>query len=132
MDQNSDAGGSSVRISTDGPTARVEVDGRDVGPDVRAYSLQHEAGQLPELTLLLAPHRFGGWDGTARVAIGEEPDPGPAAAAFLAAIDAGELERAVLNRHDLMDGGQYEFTRALLVQLAQWALGEQIVLEDES
>ncbi|WP_406200059.1 hypothetical protein OH807_18485 [Kitasatospora sp. NBC_01560] len=116
---------SRVRIRPEGVVARIEVDGVDVSRDVRAYSLQQQAGELPELALLIAPHRIDDWEGAARVVIGEEPDPGPAAAAFLAALDAGELERAVLNRHDLMTGGEHEFTAALLIQLTEWAFGKR-------
>jgi hypothetical protein len=32
--------------------------------------------------------------GMARVVVGEQPEPAPAAAVFLAAVDAGELERS--------------------------------------
>ncbi|MEV7936606.1 hypothetical protein AB0O82_10725 [Kitasatospora sp. NPDC088264] len=123
MDQSTST--SRVRISPDGVVARIEVDGVDVSRDVRAYSLQQQAGELPELALLIAPHHIDRWEGAARVVIGEEPEPGPAAAAFLAALDAGELERAVLDRHDLMTEGAHEFTAALLVQLTEWALGKR-------
>ncbi len=115
---------SHVRILTDGPTAQLELDGRDVAAQLHAYTLQHRAGQLPELVLLLKPSATEEWSGLARVSIGEPPDPGPAAAAFLAALDAAELERAVLDRHDLMDGAPSEFTRALLTQLQEWAAGK--------
>ncbi|MFF7586751.1 hypothetical protein ACFZCK_04560 [Kitasatospora purpeofusca] len=127
MDQSTST--SRVRIRPEGVVARIEVDGVDVSRDVRAYSLQQQAGELPELALLIAPHRVDDWEGAARVVIGDEPDPGPAAAAFLAALDAGELERAVLNRQDLMTGGEHEFTVALLVQLTEWALGKRNVNE---
>ncbi|WP_327073208.1 hypothetical protein OG196_14270 [Kitasatospora purpeofusca] len=113
-----------VRIAASGPTARLEINGRDVADQVREYQLRHLAGQLPELSVLLRPTAGADWDGLARVAVGEEPDPGPAAAQFLAALDAGEVQRAVLARHDLLDGGPAEFTRALLVQLTEWSLGK--------
>ncbi|MGA5819335.1 hypothetical protein ACPC54_15965 [Kitasatospora sp. NPDC094028] len=47
-----------VRIQTTGPTARLEIDGRDVADQVqvRSYELRHAAGQLPELQLLLRPN----------------------------------------------------------------------------
>lgn len=64
------------------------------------------------------------FEGAARVVVGVPPDPGPAAAAFLGAIDAGQLEKAVLARHDLMDGGPHELTRAMLALLKEWALGQ--------
>ncbi|MFD4394358.1 hypothetical protein [Kitasatospora sp. NPDC058478] len=112
-----------VRIQATGPTARLEIDGQDLADQVRSYELRHIAGQLPEIQLLLRPTANPEWEGTARVVVGEDPDPGPAAAAFLAALDPAETERAVLARHDLLDGGAHEFTRALFTQLGEWALG---------
>ncbi|MER5642054.1 hypothetical protein ABT095_34595 [Kitasatospora sp. NPDC002227] len=120
---------SHVRIVADGPTAHLEIDGRDVASQVQAYPLSHRAGQLPELAILLQPTTSDEWEGLTRVAVGEPPDPGPAAAAFLGAIDAGELERAVLGRHDLLDGGPGEYTRALLAQLTEWAAGNWAALD---
>ncbi|MFC8449487.1 hypothetical protein [Kitasatospora sp. NPDC057223] len=114
-----------VRIQASGPTAVLELNGRDVSDQVREYQLRHAAGQPPEVLLLLKPTAGADWDGAARVLVGEDPDPGPAAAQFLAALDGGEVERAVLARHDLLDGGPHEFTRALLTQLAEWALGKR-------
>ncbi|MFF4345598.1 hypothetical protein ACFY00_37540 [Kitasatospora sp. NPDC001540] len=67
------------------------------------------------MLLLLNPSADSDFDGAARVLVGEAPDPGPAASQFL----------AVLNRHDHLDGGPNEFTRALLTQLAEWALGKR-------
>ncbi|MGW4690997.1 hypothetical protein ACWEO1_01255 [Kitasatospora cineracea] len=114
-----------VRIRASGPTARLELDGHDVSDQVASYRLVHTAGQAPELLLVLRPNANPDWEGAARVVVGEAPDPGPAAAQFLAALDPAETERAVLNRHDLLDGGPHEFTRALLTQLAEWALGKR-------
>ncbi|WP_316521132.1 hypothetical protein [Kitasatospora brasiliensis] len=112
-----------VRIQATGPTARLEIDGHDVADQVHLYELRHTAGQLPELQLLLRPTSAPEWEGTARVVVGEAPDPGPAAAAFLRALDPAEAERSVLARHDLLDGGPHEFVRALFTQLTEWALG---------
>ncbi|MFE1935239.1 hypothetical protein ACFW95_33665 [Streptomyces sp. NPDC059474] len=50
------------------------------------------------------------------------PDPGPAAAVFLAAISAEELERAALARSDL-GTEPYSLTNAMLTQLGEWARG---------
>ncbi|MFI9365253.1 hypothetical protein ACIG5E_30010 [Kitasatospora sp. NPDC053057] len=111
-----------VQIRAAGTTARLLLDGHDVADHVRSYELRHTVGQLPEFQLLLRSNAAPEWEGTARV-VGEAPDPGPAAAAFLAALDPGEIDRAVLARHDLLDGGPHEFTRALLAQLSEWALG---------
>ncbi|MDY0811454.1 hypothetical protein [Kitasatospora purpeofusca] len=114
-----------VRIQAAGPTARLEVDGHDIADQVASYQLQHTAGQPPELLLLLRPTADPQWEGAARIVVGADPDPGPAAAAFLAALDPAETERAVLDRHDLQDGGPNEFVRALLLQLTEWALGKR-------
>ncbi|MCX4749232.1 hypothetical protein OG455_27630 [Kitasatospora sp. NBC_01287] len=114
-----------VRIQASGPTARLELNGRNMADQVREYQLRHTAGQIPECLLLLKPTADVDWDGAARVLVGEDPDPGPAAAQFLAALDGGEVERAVLARHDLLDGAPHEFTRALLTQLTEWALGKR-------
>ncbi|MEV7357068.1 hypothetical protein [Kitasatospora sp. NPDC091276] len=123
-----------VRIQATGPTARLEIDGQGLADQVRSYELRHAVGQFPELQLLLRPTADPEWEGAARVVVGEDPDPdpGPAAVAFLAALDpvdpvetveTAETERALLARHDLLDGGAHEFTRALLTELGEWALG---------
>ncbi|MFJ8430423.1 hypothetical protein ACIQ9P_03865 [Kitasatospora sp. NPDC094019] len=112
-----------VRIQAVGPTARLEIDGRDIADYVASYQLHHTAGGAPELQLLLRPSADPAFEGAARVVVGEAPDPGPAAAAFIAALDPQETERAVLARHDLLDGEPHELTRALLTQLTEWALG---------
>ncbi|MET7898957.1 hypothetical protein [Streptomyces mirabilis] len=54
--------------------------------------------------------------------IGVPPEPGPAAAEFLEAMDPVEVERAALARVDLenVPGGG---TAAVLRQLAEWARG---------
>ncbi|MEU6318097.1 hypothetical protein [Streptomyces sp. NPDC047009] len=112
-----------VRITADQATGSVALDGRNISKHVSGYSLSQRAGQPAELVLLLSPLVKDEFDGLARVVVGEAPDPGPAAAAFLSAIDAGELERHVLARHDLMDGGPNELTRAMLRLLQEWASG---------
>ncbi|MEU8919510.1 hypothetical protein AB0D10_01065 [Kitasatospora sp. NPDC048545] len=114
-----------VRIQASGPAAVLEINGRNVSDQVSEYQLRHTAGQLPEMLLLLKPTAGADFDGAVRVLVGEDPDPGPAAAQFLAALDGAEVERAALARHDLLDGGAHEFTRALLTQLAEWALGKR-------
>ncbi|MFJ4910648.1 hypothetical protein ACIQCR_34785 [Streptomyces sp. NPDC093249] len=52
------------------------------------------------------------------------PDPGPAAAEFLEAIDARQLEQTALARIDLLDGQPNELTRAMLHLLTEWARGQ--------
>ncbi|MFF7092846.1 hypothetical protein ACFY9A_10675 [Streptomyces rubradiris] len=50
------------------------------------------------------------------------PDPGPAAAVFLDAIDPEALERAALARPDL-GTEPYSLTKAMRTQLVEWARG---------
>jgi hypothetical protein len=94
--------------------------------DLAAYSLAHQAGDVPRMVIELSPASTatGVFEGLAHVVIGVPPDPGPAAASFLAAISAAELERAALARHDLMDGSPHELTSAMLALLWEWALGQ--------
>ncbi|MEU3340410.1 hypothetical protein [Streptomyces sp. NPDC006668] len=113
-----------VRITTGQASATLSLGGRDISKQVSGYQLSQVAGAAPVLVLQMAAHVRENFEGLAHVVIGDPPDPGPAAAAFLGAIDAGELERSVLNRHDLMDGGPNELTRALLQLLQEWARGE--------
>ncbi|MGW3246577.1 hypothetical protein [Streptomyces sp. NPDC001070] len=113
-----------VRITAQGVGGSVALDGRDISRQVSGYELRHYAGGPAELMLRLSPVVKDEFDGLARVVVGVDPDPGPAAAAFLSALDAGELERHALSRHDLMDGGPNELTRAMLRLLQEWALGK--------
>ncbi|MCZ4098298.1 hypothetical protein [Streptomyces sp. H39-C1] len=112
-----------VRIESRGSKAAIVVDGKDLSAAVAAYTLHHQAGEPATVVLQLSPSQSTTqFDGYSRVVIGVDPDPGPAAAAFLSAIDAGELQKAALARLDL-DGSPYELTRAMLAQLADWARG---------
>ncbi|GAA3371202.1 hypothetical protein GCM10020367_20910 [Streptomyces sannanensis] len=126
-----------VRIQTNGPGGGpgnlLEVDGHDLTSSVAAYALTHVAGQFPQLLVELPPSTTAQsvFEGEAWVVVGEQPDPGQAAAAFLAAIDAAELEKAALARHDLQDGGPHELTRAMLAQLTEWALGKEPPIPEE-
>lgn len=114
-----------VRITTDGTTGRIEVDGTNISSMLHGYSLEHRVGQLPLLVLHAHPHREGvAFEGVAHVAVGTEHDPGEAIAAFLANIDPAALEQAALNRDDL-DGTKSELTKAMLAQLADWAQGKR-------
>lgn len=112
-----------VRITADQAAGTVALDGRDISGQVSGYELRQHAGGPAELLLYLSPLVKDEFDGLARVVVGVPPDPGPAAAAFLSAIEAGELERYALSRHDLMDGGPHELTRAMLRLLQEWASG---------
>ncbi|MGW2700828.1 hypothetical protein [Streptomyces sp. NPDC001340] len=113
-----------VRITTAPSAATLALDGRDISKQVRGYQLSQVAGMPPLLVLQMSQLVKNDFEGLTHVVLGDPPDPGPAAAAFLGAIDASELERHVLNRHDLMDGGPHELTRAMLQLLQEWARGE--------
>ncbi|MFJ7422737.1 hypothetical protein ACIQXD_29660 [Streptomyces uncialis] len=114
-----------VRLEMHGPSAKVVIAGQDVSEQIRSYTVHHEVGQHPRMVVELAPDvtRAGLIGGLTQVVVGEPPSPGDAAAAFLSAIDPAQLERAVLQRHDLMTGGPHEGTRATLAQLVEWAQG---------
>lgn len=111
-----------VRVTADAD-GTVALDGRDISSQVSGYDLRQRVGRPAELVLFLSPRVKDEFDGLARVVVGVSPDPGPAAAAFLSAIDAGELERHALARYDLLDGRPHEMTRAMLVLLQDWASG---------
>ncbi|MEW1719729.1 hypothetical protein [Streptomyces sp. NPDC093109] len=113
-----------VRIVPRGRMALVELDGVDVSRDVTAYFVQQVVGEGPQVVLHLAGTAGAAFEGVARVAVGEPPDSGPAAVAFLEAIDARQLEQAVLARHDLLDGQPHELTRGMLKLLMEWARGD--------
>ncbi|MFE7547097.1 hypothetical protein [Streptomyces gardneri] len=114
----------SVRITTDGVLATVEVGGVDLSRQLRGYTLEHRANEAPLLVLYASAHAAPAvFEGFAHVVVGDTPDPGPAIAAFLRSVDAAALERAALDRDDL-DGTRHELTRALLAQLADYALGK--------
>lgn len=87
------------------------LDGRDISQSATGYSLSQRAGQHAALDLQLDPRVKDEFDCLARVLVGVASDQGPAAATFLGAIDPGEL------------GGPHKLTRAMLLQLQEWALG---------
>lgn len=103
--------------------AEVFLDGQDITSKLRGVHMKVGFDEPAEAMLVLN-HRAlpSDFDGLARVAIGVEPDPGPAAAKFIAAIDAEMLEQAALNRLDL-DPGPQGLTKAMLAQLQEWASG---------
>jgi hypothetical protein len=115
-----------VQIRMLGPgKAEILLHDVDIANDVSGFYLScPSATELPELVVMLHPKLATAteWEGFARVLVGEEPDPGPAAAKFLEAIDPDELERAALARLDLENtpGGG---TAAMLRQLVEWANG---------
>ncbi|WP_149183315.1 hypothetical protein [Streptomyces sp. TRM49041] len=112
------------QMTFDGRAYALAVDGRDVSEDVAAVDLHADGHDVPRVVLHLRP--TGTWpaelDLLARVEVGAPPDPGPAAAAFLEALDPLEVERAALARMDLenVPGGG---TAAVMRQLTEWARG---------
>ncbi|MFE7119029.1 hypothetical protein ACFU99_26785 [Streptomyces sp. NPDC057654] len=121
MDQSKEV--HEVRVSARGERASIDIDGRPVGEQVAAYRIDQTAGEPPQVLVhLAAGHSEVEWAGAARVCVAGPPDPGPAAAQFLAAIDPVELETAALARLDL-DSGPHALTRAMLAQLEEWASG---------
>ncbi|WP_405803403.1 hypothetical protein [Streptomyces sp. NBC_01187] len=112
-----------VRITARGPKAKIEIDGQRIDPGaLTTYTISHQAGEPPHLILDSEDPASIVFDGLARVAVADVPDPGPAAAIFLDAIDAEELERAALARPDL-GTGPHSLTQAMLTQLGEWARG---------
>ncbi|MFF4802342.1 hypothetical protein ACFY1U_28720 [Streptomyces sp. NPDC001351] len=112
-----------VTITAFGPKAEIEIDGARIETSaVRAYNVSHFAGEKPEIVLHVADREEAQWSGLARVAVVDLPDPGPAAAVFLDAIDPEVLERAALTRPDL-GTEPYSLTKAMLTQLGEWARG---------
>ncbi|MGW3118544.1 hypothetical protein ACWDBW_15640 [Streptomyces sp. NPDC001107] len=124
MDQTNDTAATRrVEITARGGRADIKIDDARIEPSaVRAYSVSHFAGHKPEVLLHVADREEAQWSGLARVAVADLPDPGPAAAFFLDAIDPGTLERAALARPDL-GTEPYSLTKAMLTQLGEWARG---------
>ena len=112
-----------VRITSDGTRAALHIDDVDFSNLVTAYSLQQQAKQAPLLVLHAHLHRQAmEFDGMAHVVIGDQPDPAQAVADFVRSLDPKTLEQAALNRDDCGDE-RYGLTRAMLAQIADWALG---------
>jgi hypothetical protein len=112
-----------VEITAQGGRADIEIDGTSIDPSaVKAYSVSYFAGERPEVLLHVADRNDTQWPGMARVTVADVPDPGPAAAVFLDAIDPEALERAALARPDL-GTEPYSLTKAMLTQLGEWARG---------
>lgn len=112
-----------MRITARGPKAAMELNGRRVDPGaLKGYAISHQEGESPQVVLYAGDFAETVFDGLARVAVADASDPGPAAAVFLAAIDAEELERAALARPDLGTGPR-SLTEAMLTQLQEWARG---------
>ncbi|MGW1914351.1 hypothetical protein ACWCQS_27395 [Streptomyces sp. NPDC002076] len=124
MDQTTDTDSPRrVEITARGGRADIEIDGTEVDPGaLKVYSVNHFAGEWPEVLLHVADRGDIRWSGMARVAVVDHADPGTAAAAFLDAIDPEALERAALSRPDL-GTEPYSLTKAMLTQLGEWARG---------
>lgn len=113
-----------IRLTSNGLSGTVEVDGADISAQVQGYNLEARVGTAPLLVLYASPREGGvAFEGLAHVAIGTEQDPGPSIAAFLASMDPASLQQAALNRDDL-ENNKYGVTRAILAQLADWAQGK--------
>ena len=108
-----------VRITANGSSASVVVDGADMSKALAGYTLEHRVGQPPLLVLYPSPSHGADFDGLAHVAVADT-DPGPAVAEFLRSINPAALDQAALQRDDL-DGSPNELTKAMLAQLADWA-----------
>jgi hypothetical protein len=111
-----------VRLTSNGLSGTVEVDGADISAQVQGYNLEARVGAAPLLVLYASPHGGVVFEGLAHVAIGAEQDPGPSIAAFLASMDPASVEQAALNRDDLQNS-KHGVTAAVLAQLADWAQG---------
>ncbi|WP_392838584.1 hypothetical protein [Streptomyces sp. LN500] len=111
-----------VRLTSNGLSGTVEVDGSDISAQVQGYNLEARVGAAPLLVLYASPHGGVAFEGLAHVAIGTEQDPGPSIAAFLASMDPASVEQAALNRDDLQNS-KHGVTAAILAQLADWAQG---------
>lgn len=108
----------------EGGKVDVSLDDHPIQELLTGISIDLKAGQPVADVMVTLSHRATQateFEGLARVAVGAV-DPGPAAAAFLTAIDAEELENAALNRTDL-GADQHALTKAMLLQLTEWAYG---------
>ena len=112
-----------VRISVHGTEPCIELDGRQLGRGVvGAYTVSQVAGEPAHVVVHPADPAEVCFSGCARVSVADASAPGPAAAVFLAAIDAEELERTALTRLEMGDG-PHSLTQAMLDQLQEWARG---------
>ncbi|WP_448333487.1 hypothetical protein [Streptomyces sp. DSM 41534] len=103
--------------------ANISIDDAEVGNHVTGYTLEHDIPNALPLLVLHVRHPAGAiFDGLARVAVASPQPPGEAIAQFLQSIEPRALEDAALNRDDLGDA-RYDLTRAMLAQLADWAMG---------
>lgn len=114
-----------VRIDAQPGHATITLDGTPLPEgQVTGYTLHHDIqAALPTLVVHTRQPAGAAFEGLARVAVA---DPRPDSAIvldFLSTVDPADLENAALNRDDL-GPGQYDLTRAMLRQLANWARGQ--------
>lgn len=116
-------------ICANAKDTKVAIDGVDITDRLLGLQVSQRARELPTVILDVLPGSGQGpiaeLDGLAKVYVATEEDPldpGPAAAAFLAAIDAELLEKAALSRLDLQNEA-YGLTRAMLATLVEWSTG---------
>ncbi|AIA03451.1 hypothetical protein [Streptomyces noursei] len=124
MNDNHDEKVHRVQIKARGAKAAIEIDGQllDSGA-LSGYTVSHREGEPPQVVLLSRDDVQADFNGLARVAVADLPDPGPAAEEFLASIDAEALERTALARLDVGTGPN-SLTQAMLIQLREWARGD--------
>lgn len=104
----------------------IEIRGHDVTRLLSGIQIVSDPIAGTRVAVELAPHRLGAveFEGLAVVEINTySDDPGPAAAAFLGAMDAESVEKAALRRLDL-GTGPHATTEAILRTLIEWANGE--------
>lgn len=103
----------------------ILLDGSDIAAKIDRVNIDLSSG-LPFAEVVLQVHPkhtvAPEFEGLAHVQIGEPADPGPAAAAFLSAIDPEALEQAAFHRMDI-GTGPGSGTKAMLNQLIDWANG---------
>jgi hypothetical protein len=120
----SDAPSSQFTVRPAEKGVEVSLDGVRIERLISGFSIDFAAG-APFADVVLQVHprhtRSPEFDGVASVAVAVD-DPGPAAAAFLSAIDPEELSKAALQRLDLTNDA-HGLTAAMLRQLTEWANG---------
>lgn len=115
-----------VRIDAQPGHATISLDGTPLpAGQVTGYTLHHDIQtSLPTLVLHTRQPDGAAFEGLARIAVADpQQDHGQAFQEFLNNIDPAALENAALNRDDL-GSNQYDLTRSMLRQLADWARGE--------
>lgn len=114
----------SIAITPDGMKASIVLDGADVSAVVSGYVIEHFASDFPIVTLRLSQavdvETFVSEHALVRVEVPQ--DPADAMLEFIAPLDAGEFEKAVLEIMEL--GGPQTFGEAALAVLKGYASGD--------